>query len=221
MFTGLIRGLGYLRSQTPHQLRVQWDGSPPWTGLAVGDSIAVDGVCLTAEALLPQGFLASVSPETLGRTTLAQRLKAQAAVNLEPALRVGDALGGHFVSGHIDGVGTVTAIDATATAWELSFAVPEALARYIVPKGSVAVNGVSLTIADCHPRGTEFKVAVIPHSFTQTNLQFLSPGQGVNIETDLLGKYVDKLLHVPAPSSLEVQTKANITLEFLASNGYG
>ncbi|NJK41141.1 MAG: riboflavin synthase [Acaryochloridaceae cyanobacterium SU_2_1] len=222
MFTGLIRGFGYLRSQTAHQIRVQWAASPPWTGLALGDSVAVDGVCLTAEALIPQGFLASVSPETLDRTTLGQRLNSQTPVNLEPALRVGDALGGHFVCGHIDGVGLVTAIDPTETAWELSFTVPDSLAPYIVPKGSVAVNGVSLTIAACNGTGTEFKVAVIPHSFTQTNLQFLSPGHGVNIETDLLGKYVAKLLHTPPAPALEtIMSRPEITLEFLASNGFG
>lgn len=133
--------------------------------------------------------------------------------DLEPALRVGDKLGGHFVSGHIDGVGQLWDQAATGNAWELSFKVPEEIGRYIVPKGSVAVNGVSLTIAEVRQGGCWFKVAVIPQTYRETNLSQLQVGDPVNIEADILGKYVEKLLGLLPPES-------SVSLEFLAEHGY-
>lgn len=222
MFTGLIQGLGYLQPQGQQQILVKCGAVKFWDSLAVGDSVAVDGVCLTVETLMAQGFVVSVSPETVQRTTLAQRLHMHQAVNLEPALSVGDRLGGHFVTGHIDDVGVVQGIQQTDTSWELSFVVPDAIARYIVHKGSVAINGVSLTVADCNESGTHFKVAVIPHSFANTNLQALNPGDQVNIETDILGKYVAKLLRLPdhESSTANLSDLSEITPEFLTIHGF-
>lgn len=220
MFTGLIQGLGYLQPQGPQQILVKCGAVPFWDDLAIGDSVAVDGVCLTVETIIAQGFVVSVSPETVQRTTLSQRLQTHQAVNLEPALSVGDRLGGHFVTGHIDDVGVFQGLQQTDTSWELSFAVPDAIARFIIHKGSVAINGVSLTVADCNESGTHFKVAVIPHSFANTNLNTLSPGDHVNIENDVLGKYVAKLLHLPGPSS-STAAMPDITTEFLATHGFG
>ncbi len=225
MFTGLIQSLGYLKSRSGHQLSIHWTNETGLTDLTIGDSVAVDGVCLTVESLMAQGFVVTTSPETVLRTTLHHHVDTDEPVNLEPALRVGDRLGGHFVSGHIDGRGHVQDVVQTAESWEVSFTVGAAIARYIVPKGSIAVNGVSLTIADCNPEGTWFKVAVIPHSFELTNLKRLRSGSPVNIETDLLGKYVAKLLH-PSDSAPEDESSLPaaapvITPAFLADHGFG
>lgn len=220
MFTGLIQGLGYLQPQGQQQILVKCGSVPFWDSLAIGDSVAVDGVCLTVETLIAQGFVVSVSPETVQRTTLSQRLHTHQAVNLEPALSVGDRLGGHFVTGHIDDVGVFQGLQQTDTSWELSFTVPDAIARYIIHKGSVAINGISLTVADCNDSGSHFKVAVIPHSFANTNLQDLHPGDQVNIETDVLGKYVAKLLRLPS-QPYSPTTSPDITTEFLTTHGFG
>lgn len=184
--------------------------------IALGDSIAVDGVCLTVATILPAGFIAVASPETLERSTLGN-LDANYRVNLESSLRVGAKIGGHFVTGHVDGQGYVGDILKTESAWELSFTVPEPqLARYIVPKGSIGVNGISLTVADCSPSGDWFKVAVIPVTYNETNLQYLQPGDTVNLEGDILGKYVERLIRPDRGS-----TQSDISLEFLANHGYG
>lgn len=225
MFTGLIQGLGTL--QTLSLDRVQVTCLPASISqivpdLALGDSVAVDGVCLTVVEILPQGFVAVISPETRDRSTL--RHANHQIVNLETSLRVGSKLGGHFVTGHVDGIGHLDSAIETATSWELSFAAPPSVARYILSKGSIAVNGISLTVANCNPQGTHFTVAVIPHSYQETNLQYLHPGSPVNLEGDILGKYVEKFLRqgvtsgsdrdhsVPAPDSLSPA--------FLIEHGY-
>lgn len=199
--------------------------------LAIGDSVAVDGVCLTVTEILPSGFVATISPETVSRTIL-KWAGGDSAVNLEPSLRVGSKLGGHFVTGHIDGVGYLESSVQTANAWEMSFQVPDPrVSRYIVPKGSVAVNGVSLTVAECNATGSWFKVAVIPHTYAETNLHDLQPGSPVNLEGDVLGKYVEKFLRLKSASpiaeadvsELEVmmsRSDASIDPAFLAEHGY-
>jgi riboflavin synthase len=188
--------------------------------LTIGDSVAVDGVCLTVVQVLPQGFIADVSPETLGRSTLGQAAAAMdtAWVNLETSLRMGSKLGGHFVTGHVDGLGQFQSAVQTATSWEMTFTTTAAVARYIIPKGSIAVNGVSLTVAACDPEGTWFTVAVIPHTYAETNLHRLRPGSAVNLEGDILGKYVEKFLRSDrgAPPSSE----SDLSLEFLIEHGY-
>lgn len=204
MFTGLIQGLGTLKRLGTEKVQISC-GNPSvgeliLASLAVGDSVAVDGVCLTVETILPQGFVASASPETLKRTTLGRQ--EDCWVNLEPSLRVGSKIGGHFVSGHVDGIGCLQEVVQTASSWEITFTaadrwVPlwqQQIAPYIVPKGSIAVNGISLTVADCAPDSGWFKVAVIPHSYEQTNLKYLPPGSWVNLESDILAKYVVKFV---------------------------
>lgn len=218
MFTGLVQAMGEARRISPSQIQIQCPEL--LAGMEIGDSIAVDGICLTVTEILGDGFLADVSPETLQRSTLGSRRSGSMGVNLEPALRVGDKIGGHFVSGHIDGVGELVDLQSTGAAWQLSFRVPAAMGRLIVPKGSVAVNGVSLTVAQMAEAGCWFQVAVIPHSFARTNLSRLQVGDAVNVEGDLLGKYVEKLL----PGSGWTQTRdpaaQPLSLEFLVEHGY-
>ncbi|MCL1464622.1 riboflavin synthase [Argonema galeatum] len=221
MFTGLIQSLGTIQLQGNDNLRITCAGNTAdqiLQDLAIGDSVAVDGVCLTVVEILPVGFVATASPETLRRTTLEQRHSEDAWVNLETAVRVGSKLGGHFVTGHVDGIGCVQAVEQTANSWEIGFTAPESVARYIVPKGSIAVNGVSLTVADCDSAGTWFKVAVIPHTFAQTNLYHLKTGSWVNLEGDILGKYIEKL--VRSGSSGMTATPDEITPGFLIEHGY-
>jgi riboflavin synthase len=228
MFTGLVQSLGNLRLLTEDRLEILCSSLGTeliLTDLAIGDSVAVDGVCLTVEQILPQGFIATVSPETLDRTTIGQKNRTSTVVNLETSLRVGGKIGGHFVTGHIDGIGRAISTKATATSWELKFGAPPSLteqwssylSRYLVSKGSIAVNGVSLTIADCDPAGNWFTVAVIPHTYAETNLSQLQPGTWVNLEADILGKYVEKLMLPQHSSSRQHEI---ITPDFLAANGY-
>lgn len=193
--------------------------------LAIGDSVAVDGVCLTVEEILPDGFIATASPETLQRTTLGRRNQAAEYVNLETSLRVGSKIGGHFVTGHVDGIGCLLESVSREKAWEMTFGAPLSLpeswqrqvAPYLVPKGSIAVNGISLTVAECDPQGSWFTAAVIPHTYAATNLSELKIGAWVNVESDILGKYVDRLLtHRFAPS----ETTGAIDISFLTEHGY-
>lgn len=185
--------------------------------IALGDSIAVDGVCLTVATILPMGFIATASPETLSRSTLGH-IPVHRPVNLESSLRVGAKVGGHFVTGHVDGQGYVGEIGKTDSAWEISFTIPtHQVARYIVPKGSISVNGISLTVADCSTSGDWFKVAVIPVTYDETNLQYLQPNDPVNLEGDILGKYVERFAHMGSRRT----APADISLDFLAENGYG
>ncbi|NER49326.1 MAG: riboflavin synthase [Symploca sp. SIO1A3] len=228
MFTGLIQALGKIRPLEGDRLEVSCTGDaskPILQDLAIGDSVAVDGICLTVETILVSGFVATASDETLYRTTLGRPEQAAPWVNLETSVRVGSKLGGHFVTGHIDSIGCLREAVRTPNSWEMYFtaAASEAqlwerhIARYLVPKGSIAVNGVSLTIADCDPQGSWFKAAVIPHSYAETNLSHLQPGNWVNLESDILGKYVEKLLGYQLSGS---EHREAISPAFLAENGY-
>ncbi|MEO0946611.1 MAG: riboflavin synthase [Cyanobacteria bacterium J06641_5] len=223
MFTGLVRAQGSLSVPQSDRLRISLPvgATAIVAELEYGDSVAVDGACLTVEAIFADGFIAAVSPETLQRTNLGWRDRTAARANIEPALRVGDKLGGHFVSGHIDGVGCLLESMQTASAWEMTFGGlgdrPEQwqqIARTLIPKGSIAVNGVSLTVAAC--TDDWFKVAVIPATYRDTNLSLLQPGAWVNLEGDILGKYVAKLL----AKSDRPQAGPAIDLGFLAEHGY-
>lgn len=230
MFTGLIQSSGLVQSLSPRQLRVNCHDDALLSSLALGDSVAVDGACLTVEIITESGFVVTISPETLHRTTLGQVADTSWPVNLELALRVGDRLGGHFVTGHIDGIGTLRRVQQSAESWMMAFAVSPALGRYMVAKGSVAINGISLTIADCTEDGTQFTVAVIPVSFAQTNLQKLTSQARVNIETDVLGKYVARFLRSPASPLADAWPthdgleegldRPTITSDFLAEHGF-
>ncbi len=217
MFTGIIQAVGRVQRLSEHQLHISAPTAPFLKEITIGDSIAVDGVCLTVETFDHSSFRVSVSPETLQRTTLGEKAQQGAAVNLEPALRVGDKLGGHFVTGHVDGVGYLRAIAPTDESWQLTFSAPASVAPYIIPKGSIAINGISLTVATCNDQGDEFSVAVIPHTYAQTTLQYLSVGDALNLEADLLGKYARKFLGYGTPP---LTAEEAITLEFLQTHGY-
>lgn len=229
MFTGLVQSLGSISSygQDAFEISVKSDDYQIITAdLAIGDSVAVDGVCLTVETILERGFIATASPETLARTTLGDRDRAAKYVNLETSLRLGSKIGGHFVTGHIDGIGCLVEAVATATSWSIRFGLPRGMesqwhnriGRYLVAKGSIAVNGISLTIADCAPDGSWFEAAVIPHTYAETNLSYLQPGNLVNLESDILGKYVDQLISHRLPS--QQQQQSEISMSFLTDNGY-
>lgn len=219
MFTGLVQTLGHLAILNPEQVRISGSNvSMILQDLAIGDSVAVDGVCLTVTEILNDGFVADVSPETVNRTTLGQSAERSKSVNLETSLRVGSKLGGHFVTGHVDGIGTFESATQTATSWEILFkTASEPVARYILPKGSISVNGISLTVASCAADGSWFTVAVIPHTYAETNLSELKPGDWVNLEGDILGKYVEKFLR---GGKSDVEVPDRISAEFLAEHGY-
>ena len=217
MFTGLIQGLGTIKPVMGDLWQISYLNHSKMIiqDLAYGDSVAVDGVCLTVEEILKDGFIATASPETLRRTTLGKEETQQRSVNLEPSLRVGGKVGGHFVMGHVDGIGQLITSEQTASSWEMTFIAPEAIARYIVPKGSIAINGISLTIAAYKSESSQFTVAVIPLTYSETNLSHLVVGNWVNLEGDILGKYVEKFL---TPGNNHQQEE--ITTAFLAENGY-
>jgi riboflavin synthase len=202
MFTGLVRATGTIEP-VARGVRLRWT-SHTWgpTTLALGESVAVDGVCLTVAERLADGFRADVSHETLGRSTLAAKAQRRAAVNLEPALRLSDRLGGHLVSGHVDGLGEVRVAERQGESWRLELAWRDpAYGRYVCEKASVAVDGISLTVAGCSDDGRHFWIAVIPHTWAETTLHWLRPGDAVNLEADLLAKYTERLLASRSPGS--------------------
>jgi len=193
MFTGLVMAVGTVRelSQVDGGGRLQIDaGALDLARAAVGDSIAVDGVCLTATELAPGGFAADVSAETFRCTTLG-RLVPGAQVNLEPALRLGDALGGHLVSGHVDGVGELARIEPDGPGVRMWFDAPADLARYIAVKGSICIDGVSLTVNAVRDRS--FCVNLVPHTLAVTTVGDWREGKAVNLEVDLVARYLERL----------------------------
>lgn len=207
MFTGLVEGRGVLRELQVEEhgvrLHIQppaemLDSDPSHRPTAIGDSVAINGCCLTIVALGEAGWEFQAGTETLSRTNLG-RLQPGDHVNLERALSVQDRLGGHFVQGHVDGLGHVELIELEGEWVKMWFAVPPELARLMVSKGSITVDGISLTLVDVEE--TRFSVALIPHTLDNTTLSDRQPGDAVNIETDILGKYIEKLLR-PWRSSL-------------------
>ena len=193
MFTGIVQAVGRIKALTPTAGDVELSidtGTLDLSRTALGDSISVAGACLTVTRLAADGFSADVSRETLAKTTLGT-LEVGSPVNLEPALRVGDALGGHYVTGHVDGVGRVVSVDSDARSWRVVIEVPAPLARYVAPKGSVTVEGVSLTVNEVD--GARFGVNLIPHTCEVTTLGRLAAGSPVNIEIDVIARYVDRL----------------------------
>ena len=202
MFTGLIAETGTLVSfeKKPGAARLRVTAPTLARSLATGDSIAVSGVCLTALAITESGFEADLLDETLKRTSLGE-LRPGSSVNLELPTPAGTPLGGHVVQGHVDGIGRLTSLTAVTggpaeeTDWLLRIAAPAALARYIVEKGSISVNGISLTVAAVERDGSgqvDMTVAIIPHTYAMTNLHSLQPGDPINLEVDVMAKYAEQ-----------------------------
>lgn len=193
MFTGLVQDVGEVVSAQRRADRLILSIRParlPAQDLELGESVAIDGVCLTVTERGAAAFEAVAGAETLARTTL-ERLRSGSRVNLERALRVGDRLGGHFVQGHVDGVGTISGRRDRGANIEIDVRAPAALARYLVEKGSVAIDGISLTVN--RVAGDVLSVALIPHTATETTLASRRVGDRVNLEVDMIAKYVEKL----------------------------
>jgi riboflavin synthase len=213
MFTGIIQKLGSLGRRVPRgngqRLTV---GHAAWESpLALGESVAVNGVCLTVAEAGSGQFMADVLNETLTKTTLGAKASG-AAVNLERALRLDERLGGHLVQGHVDGTGTVAGIRRTGSDWALEVACETALLDGMAPKGSIAIDGVSLTIVELKT-GT-FTVHLIPHTWEQTAFKALKAGDRVNLETDIIGKYVNRYME-------RLGGQKGLTLETLQRAGFG
>jgi riboflavin synthase len=213
MFTGLVEGVGAIVGLTPmaEGLRLAVKTSFPAGELTLGESVAVSGACLTVVAIEAPRASFEVSPETLAATTFPLK-KAGDRVNLERAVRLGDRLGGHLVTGHVDGVGVVREVRPGPAHTQMKFELPPALSRFVIEKGSIAVDGVSLTVNTC--QGNTFTVNVIPHTARETTLASLKVGDRVNLETDIIGKYVARLL---GKDGLQGD---GVTAELLARHGF-
>ena len=220
MFTGLIKSVGKLVLQS-ERLAVECDGK--FLSLELGDSVSVDGVCLTVADFYNDGFLADVSGETLSRSTLLIKAKRRGLVNLEPALRLSDRLGGHLVSGHVDGLGEVIRIEESKNSWylEVRWQNPS-FGRYVCEKASIALDGISLTVAGCSKKENRFWIAVIPHTWSITSLQYLVVGSLVNLEADLMAKYLESIMGSKDStlSGSSVTFSEDITTEWLSSHGW-
>ena len=222
MFTGIIEGLGTITtirsSGQGKRLTIKADYSLDQT--KTGDSIAVNGACLTAVVIDRKSFEADVSPETFSKTTFG-RAKIGDRVNLERALRLSDRIDGHLVSGHIDGISSIKNIKTSGNAIIIIFEVTESLSRYMIRKGSIAVDGISLTINNCDK--TSFEVSIIPHSAKLTNTGFKKIGDYVNIETDMIGKYVERFImsnDYKEQKTQKLSKKSLIDKQFLAKSGF-
>jgi riboflavin synthase len=213
MFTGLVEGIGEIAQINRMAEGVRLALAPPFpvSELVLGESVSVSGACLTVVAMDAKTFQAEVSPETLARTTLALK-KVKDKVNLERALKIGDRLGGHLVTGHVDAVGTVRERREGPNFFTLSIDFLAPLAPFIIEKGSIAVDGVSLTVNTV--QGNRFSVYIIPHTAQKTTLAQLQVGHQVNLETDIIGKYVARLLGPHRGGT------SDLTKEFLAEHGF-
>jgi riboflavin synthase len=214
MFTGLIEDLGTLRDLRTGNAQSQLHVATglPIAELTLGESIAVNGVCLTVTSFGDGAFTADVSPETLDCTSL-RNLSRGARLNIERALRLSDRLGGHLVSGHVDGIAKITGVHKDSNAWQFTFQAEVAVMDFLVSKGSVAIDGISLTVNDVSENA--FSLAVIPHTFSLTTLQDRKVGDEVNVETDLIGKYVARFLRNGA-----AEKPQGVTMDVLAKHGF-
>lgn len=210
MFTGIIEEMGTVRrlNQSPNRCELELSASKVLEGTQIGDSIAVNGVCLTVIRLGEEHFTADVMPETLRRSNLGQ-LKPGSKVNLERAMAANGRFGGHIVAGHIDGTGKILAMQPEGNAVLVTISATPELLRYVVEKGSIAIDGISLTVAKVSH--TDFTVSLIPHTGEETTLLKHRSGEIVNLETDIIGKYVEKLMQ---PKS------GGVTMELLQQNGF-
>jgi len=209
MFTGIIQGMGTVKRLSRKGEDAQLLLDAPWDlkEVNIGDSVAVNGVCLTVTTKSERGFMAYVSGETLGKTNLSM-LKTGDPVNLEKALRLNDFLSGHIVLGHVDGLGKIRERTIRAESVILGLEVSDDLTRYVVEKGSITIDGISLTVNRCEKN--RFYVNIIPHTAQMTTLNVRKLGDLVNIETDILGKYVERFL----------QPRQGLSLDFLRKNGF-
>jgi riboflavin synthase len=211
MFTGIIEELGAVKTLQRESAgaRLTLSASVVLQGTAIGDSICVNGVCLTVVEKSGDGFSADVARETLNVTNLGA-LHAGDRVNLERALQLSSRIGGHLVSGHVDAVGRIREKRSEGSAWRISFDAPDAVRRYVIKKGSIAIDGISLTVADADAAG--FSIAMIPHTAGLTTLGFKKAGDTVNLEGDLIGKYVERLL--------SGRVEGGVTLDLLRKSGF-
>jgi riboflavin synthase len=211
MFTGIIEEMGSVRALRREGIaaRLTVSASTVLGGTAIGDSICVNGVCLTVVDLAKDGFSADVAAETLKVTNLGE-LKIGANVNLERALQLSARIGGHLVSGHVDAVGRIREKREEGNGWRIFIDAPETVLRYVIKKGSIAIDGISLTVADVDRSG--FSIAMIPHTAKLTTLGFKAGGDSVNLEADIMGKYVERLL--------AGRVEGGVSLELLKKSGF-
>ena len=216
MFTGLIQDVGKIQSLEPQKggMRLGISTQLDLGCVKIGDSISVDGVCLTVVSLAGKAFTVEVSPETLQKTTLTEARQGQ-RVNLETALRMSDLLGGHLMAGHVDGTGEILEVTPEGNAWRYRFLVPPEISRYLVEKGSVAVDGISLTVVEC--RDEEFTISVILHTAQATTLGEKKAGDRVNLESDMIAKYVEKFVR---QGETQGRKPSAIDSAFLAKHGF-
>lgn len=215
MFTGIVEELGSIRAvrRGAESAQLLIEAARVIEGSRVGDSIMVNGVCLTSVHFGERSFTADVMAETLAKSNLGN-LKAGDKVNLERALRLGDRLGGHIVSGHIDGVGTIIGREKKDIATLVSIKAPDAVMRYIIKKGSVAIDGISLTVVDFGK--DTFQVSLIPHTARETTLGFKKTGDSVNLEGDIIGKYIERMVSFQGGR----ESNSSISISFLAEHGF-
>lgn len=218
MFTGLVEEVGHMKKvfRQGEALVFTVAASKVLEGVAIGDSISVNGVCLTVVSFDRTSFTADVMPETFRKSNL-QKQRPGAPLNLERAMPANGRFGGHIVQGHCDGTAVITGreTEANAVVFSLKLDHTESL-RYIIPKGSIAIDGISLTVVDTD--GDGFRVSIIPHTLAETALQYKKPGDTVNIECDVIGKYVDHLLHFREAAPAE--RGGGVTAGFLAEHGF-
>jgi riboflavin synthase len=220
MFTGIIEGLGTLSGVRPagQGKRLTIDADYTLDQTKIGDSIAVNGACLTVVKVNLKRFEVDLSPETLEASTF-ERAKLGDRLNLERAMRLSDRIDGHLVLGHVDGIGVIKQREELGNAIVVTIAVPEALSRYMIHKGSIAIDGISLTINACEPK--RITVSIIPHTAEKTTIGIKQNGDPVNIETDMIGKYVERFTQAGSVhSSKKTNESPGIDMEFLAKSGF-
>ncbi|EFM09830.1 riboflavin synthase, alpha subunit [Paenibacillus curdlanolyticus YK9] len=221
MFTGLIEEVGRFRgaSRAGEAMVLTIDATRILGDVAIGDSIAVNGVCLTVTSFTRGSFQADVMPQTYRHSNL-KDLKPGSKVNLERAMAAGGRFGGHIVQGHIDGIGVIVSrkVDANAVIFKLRAEESSELAKYVIPKGSITIDGISLTVTEAE--SGSFGVSIIPHTLAETALQDKQPGDTVNLEADIIGKYVDHLLHYRTSEPTGKSSRSGISASFLADNGF-
>lgn len=219
MFTGLVEEVGVLVSVTGSEQasRLVIRAQRVLEDVRIGDSIAVNGICLTVTAHTSSQFSVDVMPETLNKTSLRQ-LRPGQPVNLERAMRLGDRFGGHIVSGHVDGTGSVLSRQPHANAVLFRIEAGPQLFKYVIPRGSICIDGISLTVVDVEDNS--FSVSIIPHTLAETSLRDRRPGDLVNLEADVIGKYVERLLGCRSLSERTEAKPTGLSLAFLQENGF-